>query len=284
MGHQFPPPKKSAKAGSAPADHGPSFDRADLFASIVDYTADAIIAINEACEVEYLNRAAERLFGYGREEVLGHNINMLMSKPHQERHDDYVATYLRTGAKVILDTWRETEGRKKDGTIFPIELGVRECWVADRRIFTGIVRDLTALKKAQEEVARKNADIRELSTPVINVADGVLVLPLIGTVDSARARDSMEMAITRMAQDKAAVLIVDITGVPAFDTMVANHIISMATCIRLMGGHSILTGISPATALTIVGLGVDLSMLSTRATLAQGLELAVDLVRNGTTG
>ncbi len=88
----------------------------------------------------------------------------------------------------------------------------------------------------------------------------------------------MEKSLTSMAEQKAEVLIVDITGVPVMDTMVANHLIRMATAVGLMGGQSILTGISPATDRTIVHLGIDLTKIYTRATLVQGLELAIELI------
>ena len=96
----------------------------------------------------------------------------------------------------------------------------------------------------------------------------------------------MEKALTRMADQSVKMLIVDITGVPVVDTMVANHLLRMATAVRLMGGEAILTGISPVIARTIVQLGVDLSGLNTRSSLAQGLQFAIGQMsgesRNGT--
>ncbi len=89
----------------------------------------------------------------------------------------------------------------------------------------------------------------------------------------------MEKALSFMADQRAKILIVDITGVPVMDTMVANHLIRLASAVQLMGGESILTGISPTTARTIVYLGIDLSNINTRSTLAQGLELAMEFVQ-----
>lgn len=254
--------------------------REEFFVSIIEYAADGIVTIDEKRIVGLFNPAAEKLFGYSAAEVVGHNIKMLMPSPFRGEHDGYVANYLETGVAKIIGTKREVEGRRKDGTTFPLELGVREFWVPGQkmRLFIGIMRDLTEVKRAQEELARKSQDILELSTPVISVGVGVLALPLIGTLDSRRTQDCMEKALTRMADQKARVLIVDITGVPTVDTMVANHLVNMASAVRLMGGQSILTGISPSTAMTIVGLGIDLSILNTRATLAQGLQLADELL------
>lgn len=252
--------------------------REAFISAVVETAADGIVTINSKGIVQSFNKAAESIFGYDSAEVVGKNISMLMPKPYCDEHDDYIANYLCTGKAKILGYKREVTGRCKDGSVFPMELGVREVGNVGERIFSGVVRDLTELKAAQEELVRKTKDIMELSTPVIAVWKDVLALPLIGTLDTVRTEEITEKTLTRIGQEKARVLIIDITGVPVVDTMVANHLIRMASSIRLMGGHCILTGISPSTAITIVGLGVDLAGLSTRANLAQGLELAMEIV------
>lgn len=137
-------------------------------------------------------------------------------------------------------------------------------------------------RRRVEDKALKMADeIRELSTPLLSLRDNILVMPLIGTLDSRRTQEAMEKALTCMAKEKATALIVDITGVPTIDTMVANHLIRMARAVRLMGGECIITGLSPTTAQTIVHLGVDLSGIHTLTSLGQGLSLAMDLVKPG---
>jgi len=107
------------------------------------------------------------------------------------------------------------------------------------------------------------------------------VLPLIGTLDTRRTKDTMEKALTCLAAEKARILIIDITGVPIIDTMVADHLVRLAAVVQMMGGECVITGISPATAMTIVGLGVDLSMLRTGASLAEGLKLSIDISNGG---
>lgn len=133
------------------------------------------------------------------------------------------------------------------------------------------------LRRTQEKLAQANRDIADLTVPILTVWDGVLAVPLIGTLDSGRAQDTMERALLAMSSEKARVLILDITGVPAFDTMVAKHLLQIASAVQLMGGECILTGITPSTAITVVTLGLDLATLNTRPTLAQGLKLALDL-------
>ena len=252
--------------------------RESFISGVVETAADGIVTINSKGIVQSFNRAAEEMFGYGSAEVIGQNVSMLMPKPYCDEHDDYVANYLHTGEAKILGSKRAVHGRRKDGSVFPMELGVREVRSVGEHTFSRVVRDLTELKEAQEALVRQTKDIMELSTPVITVWKDVLALPLIGILDTVRTEKITEKTLTRMGREKARVLIIDITGVPVVDTMVANHLIRMASSIRLMGGHCILTGISPSTAITIVGLSVDLTKLSTRSNLAQGLELAMEIV------
>lgn len=244
----------------------------DYLSTIIEHTADAIIAIDERGKIEVFNAAAEKLFGYTRDEAIGQNIKMLMPSPFRDEHDRYLAKYRSTGHAKIIGKWREVTGQRKDGSTVPIEIGVRELHIGGHRRFTGIVRDLTLNKIAQEAQA-----MLAVSAPVITVWDGVLVLPLIGTLDSKRAQDICEKSLTRLSEERAHALIIDITGVPVVDTMVANSLISLSASVRLMGGHCIITGISPTVAQTIVELGIDLSAVDTRGTLSEGLRFAITL-------
>ncbi len=128
-----------------------------------------------------------------------------------------------------------------------------------------------------DTVARHQAAIRELSTPVIRVYSRVLLLPLVGTVDSHRAEQIMETLLLRVVEEQARAIIVDIAGVPLVDTMVADHLLKTTEAVRLLGAETILTGISAQIARTIVQLGVDISTMHTRSRLADGIELALAL-------
>ncbi len=119
--------------------------------AIVDTAVDGIITIDEAGLVESMNPAAERIFGYSHEEVVGRDVAMLMSPLERSDHSQYLANYLRTGQQKIIGTVREVKGCRKDQSTFPMELAVSETWLGARRIFTGIVRDITLFKKAVEE-------------------------------------------------------------------------------------------------------------------------------------
>jgi rsbT co-antagonist protein RsbR len=129
-----------------------------------------------------------------------------------------------------------------------------------------------------DTVARQQVAIRELSTPVIRVHRGVLLLPLVGTVDSHRAEQIMETLLTRVVEEQARVVIVDIAGVAVVDTKVADHLLKTTEAVRLLGARTILTGISAQVARTIVQLGVEISSMDTRARLEDGIELGLDVV------
>jgi rsbT co-antagonist protein RsbR len=130
-------------------------------------------------------------------------------------------------------------------------------------------------------VERHQAALRELSTPVIQVHERILLLPLVGTLDTARALQVMEQVLLRVVETQALVVLMDIAGVPVVDTRVAYHLLQTTEAVRLLGASTILTGISAQVARTLVQLGVDLATMDTRSSLAEGLELA--LVRTGKT-
>jgi rsbT co-antagonist protein RsbR len=130
----------------------------------------------------------------------------------------------------------------------------------------------------KEAIERHRAAIRELSTPVIQVHSRILLLPLIGTLDSQRAQQVMEAVLLRVVQEQARVIILDIAGVPVVDTKVADHLLKTTAAVRLLGAKTILTGLTAEVARTIVQLGVDISAMETQARLADGLELALEMV------
>lgn len=134
--------------------------------------------------------------------------------------------------------------------------------------------------QGREAMLREQSQaILELSTPVVQVWEGILALPLVGAVDTARTQQIMEELLTRIVERAASVVIIDITGVPIVDTAVARHLLQTVAAARLLGAESVIVGISARIAQTLVHLGVDLSEVITRATLAKGLEYA--LARTG---
>jgi anti-anti-sigma regulatory factor len=135
--------------------------------------------------------------------------------------------------------------------------------------------DITERKRNEEQLKEQTKAIEELSTPVIQLWDGILALPLIGTIDSARAKQIMENLLSEIVNSKSSQVVIDITGVPIVDTGVASRLMRTVEAARLMGAECILTGISPIIAQTLVTIGVNLGSIQTRATLKNGLESAL---------
>jgi rsbT co-antagonist protein RsbR len=136
-------------------------------------------------------------------------------------------------------------------------------------------------KSREEVINRQQQDLMELSTPVVKLWDGILALPMVGTLDSARSQVVMESLLQKIVETESQIAIIDITGVPTVDTLVAQHLLKTVTAIRLMGADCIISGVRPQIAQTIVHLGVDLQGVTTKANLADALALA--LKRSGIT-
>ncbi len=130
-------------------------------------------------------------------------------------------------------------------------------------------------KSREEVIGRQQRELLELSTPVVKLWDGILALPLIGTLDSERTQVVMESLLQTIVDSGAGIAIIDITGVPTVDTLVAQHLLKTVAAARLMGAECIISGIRPQIAATIVHLGVDLNSVITKATLADAFRVAL---------
>jgi rsbT co-antagonist protein RsbR len=142
----------------------------------------------------------------------------------------------------------------------------------------GLVMVENFIRSREEIIRQQRADMLELSTPVIKVWDKILTLPIIGTLDSRRAQMMMEALLQKVVETGSTIAILDITGVRTMDTLVANHLIKTVTAARLMGARCILTGVSPAIAQTMVQLGIDLTQITTRAQMSDGIKLALEMI------
>jgi rsbT co-antagonist protein RsbR len=137
----------------------------------------------------------------------------------------------------------------------------------------------TFIKGREEVILRQTDEIAEISTPVIRVWDGILALPIIGTLDSARTQVVMESLLSQIVETGSSITILDISGVPAVDSLVAQHLIKTVSATRLMGAECIISGVRPEIAQTIVHLGIDLSGIITKASLASALKYAFTSLR-----
>jgi len=142
----------------------------------------------------------------------------------------------------------------------------------------GITTFETFIKGREEVILRQTDEIAEISTPVIRVWDGIVALPIIGTLDSARTQVVMESLLQQIVETGSGIAILDISGVPAVDSLVAQHLIKTVSATRLMGAECIISGIRPEIAQTVVHLGIDLSNIITKATLASALKTAFTML------
>ncbi|MBV8138285.1 MAG: STAS domain-containing protein [Deltaproteobacteria bacterium] len=182
---------------------------------------------------------------------------------------DQTASFIFSFKKPLFERLRKELG--KDA-----QLLADEVWSTTELIDKLGMHTVKTFQKAREEViARQQQEMLELSTPVVKLWEGVLALPLIGTLDSARTQVVMETLLERIVETGSSTAIIDITGVPTVDTQTAQHLLKTVTAIRMMGAECIISGIRPQIAQTIVHLGVDLQGVTTKATLADALGLAL---------
>jgi len=138
-----------------------SLDSEHRVRALLDNMDEGIVVISETGMIEMSNPAAERLFGYRSEEVVGKNVSMLMPEPYHSEHDGYLANYLRTGQAKIIGRGREVTAKRSDGSVFPMDLRISEFSLEGRRQFIGSIRDITERKRAQDEILRLNASLEE---------------------------------------------------------------------------------------------------------------------------
>jgi rsbT co-antagonist protein RsbR len=179
------------------------------------------------------------------------------------------ATFVYSLKKPIFERLRREYG--SDGAALADEV-----WSATEIIDQlGLITFDAYTKQRENVISRQQQEMLELSTPVIQIWDGILALPLIGTLDSARTQVVMESLLQQIVQTGSTIAIIDITGVPTVDTLVAQYLMKTIAAARLMGADCIVSGVRPQIAQTIVHLGVELGDVSTRATLADAFRIAL---------
>jgi PAS domain S-box len=225
---------------------------------------------------QLLNPMWERVTGYTKEEL---RAQPFLSFVHPDDVEGTIeaAKLLNQGHKVISFTNRY---RCKDGRYRWIE------WLSNADTEQGLIyaaaRDITERKEHEDELRRQNEllmrqseTLRELATPLIPLADNVIIMPLIGHIDQERSRQIMEVLLEGVSNNQAEIVIIDITGVQMVDTLIANALIQTARATALLGAQVVLTGVQPQIAQTLVALDVDLSMIVTRSTLQEGIVYAI---------
>jgi len=289
------------------------------FRAIAETASDAIIIFDTEENIFFWNQAAQDIFGYWAGEARGRLLASILTPEFCQAFRQAIEKVAATGSSELMGKSIELTGVRQDGSRFPLELSLAMWKAKKRTFFTAIGRDITERKQAQEalqqayeevekrveertaELQREIAErkrgeeerarlqqqvieaqkqaLQELSTPLVPLSDQVLVLPLVGTVDSRRAQQIMEVLLRGVTERRARVVILDITGVPVVDTNVANYLLQATQALRLVGAECVLVGITPEVAQTVVELGVDLRTLVTRSDLQGGIEYAQRLLK-----
>lgn len=234
----------------------------------------------------FVNTAFVKWTGRKREEIEGCNFTPLLDEPNPQKVQEMVAKAL-AGHQLTV----ETTSVLPDGQVRYLNINYLPVHNKENAV-EGIVlaaNDITHLKEAEAEQAKLQAQvvetqrefIRELSSPLIPLANGVVVMPLIGKIDSNRVQQIMETLLEGVTNYEAEVAILDITGVPVVDEQIAHALLQAAQAVRLLGSHVVLTGIQPSIAQILVELGIDLRTLTTYSSLQKGIAYALQHVANG---
>jgi PAS domain S-box-containing protein len=269
-------PKRSRKSRGGTLDET---ERNRLLGLLVDTLTDyAITLLDTEGLVMTWSPAAERLKGWTSDEIVGRSFacfypadDIASGKPERE------LGIAAAEGRFEDEGWRV----RKDGSAFwanVVFVPLRD--TAGRLVgFGKVTRDLTERRNADERIRRQAQEIMEMAAvPVVQVWEGILLVPLIGTLDSERTQQLMERLLDRVATTGSPVAVVDITGVPTVDTQTAQHLIETMAAVRMLGAEVILTGVRPSIAQTLVHLGIDLNAFTTRSSLAAGLRYSLDLL------
>ena len=224
----------------------------------------AAIQANVASDAD-LNRLDDAAWGKTR----GVLAALSQSRAAQGASAGDTSHFVMSIKKPLFDALQKDLGEDAKGALQAV-------WIASTLVDKLAQFTATTYQRSREEVIeRQQQELLELSTPVVKLWEGVLAVPMIGTLDSSRTQLVMELLLTRIVETGSELAIIDITGVPTVDTLVAQHLLKTVTAIRLMGADCIISGIRPQIAQTIVHLGIDLQGITTKATLADALQLAM---------
>jgi rsbT co-antagonist protein RsbR len=251
----------------------------EMLQLLVDTIRDyAITILDPRGYVTTWSPAAERLKGYRADEIVGRHFSAF-----------YTPEEVASGKCVRELEVATREGRfedegwrvRKDASCFWASVVITALRDAQGNLrgFGKVTRDLTDRKNSEDRLREQAKEILEMATvPIVQVCEGIMLVPLIGMLDSARTQQLMERLLLRLTETASPVALLDITGVPAIDTQTAQHLIETIKAVRYVGADVVLTGVRPAIAQTLVHLGIDLSNVATRSSLTAGLRVALSML------
>jgi len=243
---------------------------------IIQSIDEPLIVLNDKYAVVFGNRAFDQKFGVSRADIEGKSVydiggGMLNVQVFRQTID----SLKNAGTEVKRFEVEITipEGKKT----FVVNAGMmRRYGSSNEDQFLVRFEDITDQLAAERSIKEKSAAILELSTPITKIWDEILVLPMIGTLDTERANKMIEQLLDAISRERARSIIMDGTGITQIDELVATHIIKATTAVKLLGSQVIMTGVKPEVAMMMVKLGIDLKDIVTRATLQEGVQYALD--------
>lgn len=244
----------------------------------LEINPNAAVVMNQAGRIVAINRIGTDLFGYAENELIDQEIEILIPPRFRGKHVHHRTGFFKDPGAREMGAGRDLAGLRKDGSEFPIEIGLKPFETIDGIVVMATIIDISERKRLEELIKRQQEDLMELSTPVINLWEGILVLPIVGTLDSERSRTMVEQLLQALSDSDSGIAIVDISGVPTVDTLVAQHLMKAIDASRLMGAECIISGIRPEIANTIVNLGLDLSKVKTKSTMSKALKDAFTML------
>lgn len=253
------------------------FQEADntLKMQILDEIPTPVVAMDKNLKIIYINNAGQKMLKKKHEDILGKKCCDIFNSLHCNTDECRIHKAMETG---------KTCSARNEMTINGLKISTEYSCVPLRDKNDNIIGGLEFIidiseRVHHEEILREQSQtIRDMSTPAIELWQGILVLPVVGVVDSMRAQHMMDSMLNKIMETYSNIIIMDIHGVAAVDTAVANHLIKITKATKLMGCECIISGISPAVAQTIVQLGIEMGEIKTKSTLSDALAEAFSML------
>jgi rsbT co-antagonist protein RsbR len=239
-----------------------------LAVAVLEQIPTPVMAVDTDMKIVFLNAAGRGFLRLPWKEIEGRHCYDLMKSAHCNTPECRMHQAIETGVSQTARNEVAPHGR-----VVPIEYTATPLKNGEGAVIGGVeyVLDITERVRSERKMLEQSRTIEEISTPAIRLWDGIVVLPVVGVVDSMRAKQMMDAMLSKITETSAKIIILDIQGVAAMDTAVANHLIKITKATRLMGCRCIISGISAAVAQTLVQLGIDLGEVTTNSTLKDAL-------------